>query len=143
MNNNFTTIISVSVSQCYHAKKCFSRALWSRITKNPDVSRWPLGRLFIRSLALHRSLVRLLRPVLFARYSRSFACSLTSLTPLLVGKWMVRWLFILCFYRIWTIVPGRNLQKKVDKSPKGHPIYDHALSLPTPAFFFISEKRRR
>ena len=53
---------------------------------------------------------------LFARTAHSFACSalrallarsaaLTSITPLLVGQWMIRWLFILFFFfSFWPIV---------------------------------------
>ena len=55
----------------------------------------------------HRSLLLLLRPARFAyafRCARFFACLLTSLTPSLVGQWMMIWLFILCFILIWPIV---------------------------------------
>ena len=52
-----------------------TKALWFRITKNPDWSTRPLSRLF--------------------------ACSLVcSLTPLLVGKWMIGWLCFLCFFSV-------------------------------------------
>ena len=61
-------------------------ALWSGTNKNRDVSTRTLACLFARSLAL---LVRLLRTACFARALRcahSFARSLTSLNPSLVGK---------------------------------------------------------
>ena len=63
-------------------------ALWVRIIKNPDEE---LCHLFVHLLVCsHHSLIRLLRT----------AHSLTSLTPLLVGKWLIRWLFCLCFFYI-------------------------------------------
>ena len=64
-------------------------ALWSGTNKNRDVSTGPS----IRS---------------FARTAHSFACSglLTSLTPLLVGQWMIRWLFFQIFFLFSTIVYG-------------------------------------
>ena len=34
----------------------------------------------------------------FARTAHSFACSLTTLTPSLMGKWIIGWLFCLCFF---------------------------------------------
>ena len=76
--------------------RCF--ALWARITKNTDWSTGPLARPFARSLA---PLTRLLaldcslhsRPLL-----RSLANSLTSLTPSLVGQWMIGWLFFCVFF---------------------------------------------
>ena len=37
---------------------------------------------------------------------RSFARSLTSLTPSLVGQWMIKWPFCLCFFLFSTIVSG-------------------------------------
>ena len=65
-------------------------ALWSVTNKKRDVSTGPLARPFARSLVCsHRSFVRLLRTARFARPLRcahSFARSLTSLTPSLVGK---------------------------------------------------------
>ena len=51
------------------------------------------------SVRSHRSLVHLLRT---ARFARALHCahSLTrSLTPLLVGQWMIGWLFCLCFFQ--------------------------------------------
>ena len=62
------------------------------IIKNPDRRTGPLARPFAGLLA---PLVRLLR---HDRCAHSFARSLTSLTPLLVGQWMIRWLIILCFF---------------------------------------------
>jgi len=59
------------------------------------------------SVRSHRSLIRLLRTARFARALRcahSFARSLTSLTPSLVGKWLIRWLLNLCFFLFWPIV---------------------------------------
>ena len=56
------------------------------------------------SIHSHRSLVCLLRPTRFAcalRCAHSLARSLTLLTPLLVGQWM-----ILCFLLFWTIAKG-------------------------------------
>ena len=77
---------------------------WAKITKNREcstgsVTQW-VTRLSICS---------------FACTAHSFACSallaslvrsaaLTSLTPSLVGKWMIRWLFFQCFFLFWTIV---------------------------------------
>ena len=70
----------------------FVVTLWSKTAKNTDWSTGPFARPFARSLvrsfAFHRSLVCLLRT---ARYTRAFrcvnlfACSLTSLTPSLMG----------------------------------------------------------
>ena len=56
------------------------------------------------SVRSHRSLVRLLG---IARFALTLHCahSLTrSLTPLLVGQWMIGWLFCLCFFLFLTIV---------------------------------------
>ena len=69
-----------------------------------------LGHSLIRSLVRsYRSLVRLLRTARFARAlhcAHSFARSLTSLAPSLVGKGMARRLFCLCFFFLFsTIVP--------------------------------------
>ena len=76
-------------------------AQWGRTAKNPDCSTGPLAHPFACLLAL---------------FSCSLAppCSLCSraslhslvillahfLTPALVGKWMIRWLFYLCFFFI-------------------------------------------
>ena len=66
---------------------------WARTTKNTDWSTGPPARPF----------TRLLTPLV--RSHRLFTCSLTSLTPSLVGQWMIRWLSILCFFfLIWPIV---------------------------------------
>ena len=46
----------------------------------------------------------------FARTVHSFARSLTSLTPSLVGQWMIGWLFILCFFLFWPRVKRRGEQ---------------------------------
>ena len=69
---------------------CAPSALWSGTNKNRDVSTGPLARPFTRSLA---PLTRALAPDCSLRSRpplrslvRSFACSLTSLTPSLVGK---------------------------------------------------------
>ena len=43
---------------------------------------------------------------LFTRTAHSFARSLTLLTPLLMGQWMIRWLFCLRFFLLLTIVNG-------------------------------------
>ena len=54
-----------------------------------------------------RLFARLLRTTHFARTlccAHSLDCSLTLLTPSLVGKWMIRLLFYLCFSLIWPIV---------------------------------------
>ena len=37
-------------------------------------------------------------------WAHSFARSLTSLTPSLVGQWIMRWLFIVCYFPFWPIV---------------------------------------
>ena len=41
---------------------------------------------------------------LLTRCVHSFSCSLTSLTSSLVGQWLIRWLFILCFLLFWPTV---------------------------------------
>ena len=63
-------------------------ALWARSSKKPDVRTWPLALAcpFVHSLA---PLTR----------------SLALLTPLLMGQWMIGWLFFLCFFLFWTIMP--------------------------------------
>ena len=60
---------------------------------------------------------------LFACTAHSFACSalfaslarsaaLTHwLTPELVGKWKIRWLILLCFFMLWTIVKMGMMKK--------------------------------
>ena len=67
-----------------------------------------LGHLFVRSpICLYCSLACLLRTTCRAyalRCAHSVTCKLTLLTPLLVGKRIIRWLFILCFFIFWTIV---------------------------------------
>ena len=74
-------------------------AQWSQTLKiGMLVMRNLLTRSLVRS---HRSLLRLLRTTHFARALRCahlFAHSLTSLTPSLVGQWMIGWLFILRFF---------------------------------------------
>ena len=60
------------------------RALWSRTAKNADSSTEPLARPFARSLA----------PL------THFAHSL--------GKWIIRWLFCLCFFSIFDHSEGRH-----------------------------------
>ena len=73
--------------------------LWARITKKTDWSTGPLARPFIRSLApLTCSLAPHNLLCLCACCAHSLARSLTSLTPELLGKWMIRWLFILVFF---------------------------------------------
>ena len=72
------------------AQKKLLKALWSKIEKNTDVSTGPFARPFARSLVhSQRSLLPLLQTARFARALRcahSFARSLTSLTPSLVGQ---------------------------------------------------------
>ena len=78
----------------------------------PRIQTEVLGHSLVRSLVRsHRSLVRLLRTARFARALRCahlFARSLTSLTSSLVGQWMIRWLFRLCFFLFSTIVNRRK-----------------------------------
>ena len=69
-------------------------------TCNPDVLGHSLVHLLVCS---HRSLVRLLRTSRFGCAlccAYSLACSLTSLTPSLVGQRLIGWLFILVFFLI-------------------------------------------
>jgi len=75
-------------------------ALWARINKNTDWSTGSLAHPFAHSLA------RLTHSALLASLARSTALTylLTLLTPSLVGQWMIRWLFILCFFLFWPIV---------------------------------------
>ena len=78
--------------------------LWAWITKNTDWSTGPLARPFANSLV---SLTRSLTPDCSLRSRpplRSLVRSLTLLTPSLVGQWINRWLFILCFFLFWPIV---------------------------------------
>ena len=83
-------------------------SLWSKIEKNTDLSTGPLARPFARLLVRsHRSLIHLLQTSRFARALRcahSFARSLTSLTPSLVGQWFIRLLLYQCFFLFSTIV---------------------------------------
>ena len=78
------------------------------VGQNNQKYRQVLGHSLVRLLVrLHRSLVRLLQTARFAhalRCTHSFACSLDSLTPSLVGKWLIRLLFCLCFFLFSTIV---------------------------------------
>ena len=67
----------------FEFSSAFSSALWARITKNPNVIHSLVHSLFARTTHL---LTRLL------------ACSLTLLTPSLMEKWMIRWLFTVCFF---------------------------------------------
>ena len=86
-----------------HNVGCKSTRHYGR--KQPRIQTVVLGHSLVRSLVpSHRSLVRLLRTARFARALRcahSFARSLTSLTPSLVGKWLIRLLFCLCFFFIF------------------------------------------
>ena len=69
--------------------------------EEPKIQTEVLGHSLVRSLLCsHRSLVRLLRTARFARALRS----LTSL----VGQWMIRWLFYLCFFLFSTIARWFN-----------------------------------
>ena len=78
-----------------------AKALWSRVSKNPDISTGPSARPFTRLLApLTHLLARALHGTyLFARW----------LTPKLMGKWMIRLLFLLCFFLFWTILRDRRV----------------------------------
>ena len=63
-------------------------ALWSRMAKNPDVSTGSLAHPFVHSLVL-------------LTHSLASHCLLRSRTPLRslpCLKWMIRWLFFLCFF---------------------------------------------
>ena len=93
-------------------QRIWCRTQWARITKNPDCSTGPLACPFARSLAPLHSLLRFLLPACFTRALRCahlFACSLTLLTPSLVGQSMILWLFFLCFFLFWIIVQWRKL----------------------------------
>ena len=79
--------------------------LWSRIIKNSDCKTGRLARPFpcslalpTRSLAPHRLLCSCapLRSTAL-HCAHLYTCLLTSLTPSLVGKWILRWQFFLCF----------------------------------------------
>ena len=76
------------------SRSSFSSALWARITMNTDWSTGPLARPFAHSLA---PLTRLLAPHYSLRSRAPFVLLITSLTPLLVGKWIIRWLFFCVF----------------------------------------------
>ena len=62
-----------------------------------------------------RSLARLLCATHFAcalrcaHFPHPLACVLTSLTPSLVGQWLIRWLFILFFLLFWPTVQCSQL----------------------------------
>ena len=75
--------------------------LWAKTTKITDWRTEPLAYPFARSLA---PLTHSLAPH-YSLCSRPLLCSLIcSLARLLVGQWLIRWLFILCFSLIWPIV---------------------------------------
>ena len=58
----------------------------------------------IRSFArMQHSLVHLLRTTRFS-CTLCWARLLTFFTPPLLGQWMIKWLFFLCFSPFWTIV---------------------------------------
>ena len=79
-------------------------ARWSGTSKNQDVSTGPLARPFAHSLS---PLTHSLAPPssLCSRAPlHSFARSLTSLTPSLMGQWMIGQLFCLCFFLFSTTV---------------------------------------
>ena len=44
----------------------------------------------------------------FLARSAALTRSLTSLAPSFVGQWMIRWLFILCFFLFWPTVRGNK-----------------------------------
>ena len=76
----------------------FPYPLWARIIKNQDKSTGPLARPFARSLV---PLTHSLAPSCLLCLSsplHSLVRSPTSLTPSLVGQWMIGWLLILCFF---------------------------------------------
>ena len=56
----------------------------------------------------------------FACTAHSFARSLTLLTPSLMGKWMMRWLFILGFFPFWTIVHSEKIGRRERNGQKTH-----------------------
>ena len=69
---------------------------WGRTPMNRDVGTGPVAQWATHSF-VH----------LFACTAHSLACSALlahSLTPELIGKWMIRWLFLLCLSLFWTIV---------------------------------------
>ena len=89
--------------------------LWSRTAKNTDCSTGPLARPLAHSLAPLTHLLALdcslrPRPPLrsLVRSLSHFAHSLTLLTPSLVGKCIIRWLFCLCFFPFSTVVLSRE-----------------------------------
>ena len=80
--------------------------------KQPRIQTVVLGHSLVHSLVCN---IRSLAPdcSLYSRpplrslvpsLAHSFARSLTLLTPLLMGQWMIRWLFCLCFFLFSTIV---------------------------------------
>ena len=77
--------------------------------EQPKIQTEVLGHSLVCSLVpSHRSLVCLLRSTRFARALHcvhSLARSLTLLTPELVRKCMIGWLFYLCFFLFWPSVP--------------------------------------
>ena len=94
--------------------------LWPRINKNPDVSTGPRTFPFAcllapltHSRAPYCSLCSraLLRPLLYS-LAHSF-------TPELVGKWMIKWLFLLRFFLFWTIVQWPLSRGQTDEGPAG------------------------
>ena len=84
---------------------------WGRTPMNRDVGTGPVAQWATHSF-VH----------LFACTAHSLACTAHSLacsallahslTPELMGKWMIRWLFLLCFFLFWTIVHGSMWRKK-------------------------------
>ena len=101
----------------FDSKTEMGAALWSKTTKNTDCSTGPLAHPFVR-------LLRTARFALALRCAHSFACSLTSLTPSLVGQWLIRWLFCLCFFLFSTIVCWSHGNSS--KIGMGAPIHAHA-----------------
>ena len=91
-----------------------------------------LGHSLVRLLICsHRSLIRLLHPACMLRCAHLFARSLTSLTPSLLGQWLIRWLFYLCFFLFWTIVHRRVRGRESNKRK-------HNLLWPFPFVSFFS-----
>ena len=93
-------------------------ALRSRTAKNPGVSTGPLACSFAHSLA---SLIHSLAPH-YSLFTRISLCSLVcwlahSLTPEPVGRWMIRWLFFLCYLLFCTIVDRGKRPEKTWKGP--------------------------
>ena len=76
-----------------------SPTLWARISKIPDVGTGPLASPLARLLAL----LTPFRPARFTcmlRCAHFLAHSFISFTPMLVGKWLIRWLFFSVFFSI-------------------------------------------